>query len=293
MSSSGDTKDLGKLSCNAVGVDALNVPKCFWIPGTASIFHGYFGAGGIAGYGQGSLVAAPGPFPFTSQMYGVNNVIGSHIVNGVRITNGVDLMTGGSATVATAIWKCYVGSASINAGKVEIDAAKGIEMAAAKEIMLSAAKSVDLISGTDVFIDGRPWSLASELWDSKKPFDILHPTKEGHRLRYVCLEGPAAEVYVRGELKGSNIIELPDHWKGLVDEKTIGVSLTSIGTHQELFVEKIDDYKIFIKNSASSAIRCHYIVYGERKDTSKNITEYKGLTPTDYPGDNSEYNLTR
>jgi hypothetical protein len=41
---------------------------------------------------------------------------------------------------------------------------------------------------------------------SKKPFDILHPTKEGHRLRYVSLEGPAAEVYIRGKLKGNNII---------------------------------------------------------------------------------------
>jgi hypothetical protein len=34
-------------------------------------------------------------------------------------------------------------------------------------------------------------------------------------------------------------------------------------------------------------------VYGERKDTSKNIPEYKGLTPDDYPGDNNEYNLIK
>ena len=27
----------------------------------------------------------------------------------------------------------------------------------------------------------------------------------------------------------------------------------------------------------------------ERKDTPKNIPEYQGLTPADYPGDNSDY----
>jgi hypothetical protein len=33
------------------------------------------------------------------------------------------------------------------------------------------------------------------------------------------------------------------------------------------------------------------VVYGERKDTTKNIPEYNGLTPNDYPGDNEEYFL--
>ena len=44
-------------------------------------------------------------------------------------------------------------------------------------------------------------------------------------------------------------------------------------------------------NSAGGSIHCSYTVFGERKDTTKNIPEYKGLTPNDYPGDNEEYNL--
>ena len=36
----------------------------------------------------------------------------------------------------------------------------------------------------------------------------------------------------------------------------------------------------------------HYTIFAERKDTEKNIPEYKGLTPNDYPGDNSEYRLS-
>jgi hypothetical protein len=125
--------------------------------------------------------------------------------------------------------------------------------------------------------------------NSKKSFDIPHPTKENYRLRYVCLEGPAAEIYIRGKLKDNNIIELPDYWEGLVDEETIGVSLTSIGVYQELFVEKIESSKIKIRNNLSGPINCYYTITAERKDTSKNIPEYKGLSSDDYPGDNSEY----
>ena len=127
-------------------------------------------------------------------------------------------------------------------------------------------------------------------WDSKKGFDIPHPTKENYRLRYICLEGPAAEVYLRGKLENNTVIDIPEYWKDLVDIETIGVTLTPIGSYQELFVEKIEwGTKIIVKNNAGGAINCTYVVYGERKDTTKNISEYEGLTPSDYPGDNGEY----
>jgi hypothetical protein len=121
---------------------------------------------------------------------------------------------------------------------------------------------------------------------SVKAFDISHPTKENHRLRYICLEGPQAEVYCRGKLKDTTVIELPDYWKNLVDMETVGVSLTPIGSYQELFVEKIEwGTRIIVKNNASGPINCSYIVYGERKDIQKNITEYEGTSPKDYPGE--------
>jgi hypothetical protein len=125
---------------------------------------------------------------------------------------------------------------------------------------------------------------------SKKGFDIPHPTKKEHRLRYICVEGPSAEVYLRGKLKDKTFIDLPEYWRNLVDVETIGVVLTSVGHYQELYVDKIEwGSRIQIKNNAGSAINCDYIVFAERKDTCKNISEYKGLTPADYPGDNSEY----
>lgn len=127
---------------------------------------------------------------------------------------------------------------------------------------------------------------------SKKGFDIPHPSKENHRLRYICVEGPSAEVYLRGKLKNNNVIELPDYWKDLIDAETIGVTLTPIGVYQELFVEKIEwGKRIIVKNNLGGPINCNFVIFAERKDTEKNIPEYRGLTPADYPGDNSEYNI--
>lgn len=148
-----------------------------------------------------------------------------------------------------------------------------------------------LRASTDIISAGVPSLQAkAAFWDSKKSFDIAHPTKEGYRLRYVCLEGPLAEVYLRGFLKDTSIIELPEYWNKLVGIETIGVTLTPIGCYQELFWEIIEN-KIIVKNNTKGSINCNYTVFGERKDTSKNISEYQGLTPADYPGDNSEYSL--
>ena len=144
---------------------------------------------------------------------------------------------------------------------------------------------------TGVEVDSRAaLSSINKLQITKKGFDIPHPTKEEHRLRYICIEGPSADVYVRGKLKDSNTIELPDYWKGLVDPETIDVSLTPMGSFQELFVESIQwGTRVIVKNAAGGPVNCSYIIYGERKDSAKNIPEYKGLTPKDYPGDNKEY----
>jgi hypothetical protein len=130
--------------------------------------------------------------------------------------------------------------------------------------------------------------------NSKKPFDIPHPTKKGWRLRHVCLEGPESGVYFRGRLTNKNVIDLPDYWNGLVDPETITVTLTQIGYSQDLIVEKIEwGKKVMIKSGNASTIDCYYLVNGERKDGEKLIVEYEGNTFEDYPGDNTEYVLQK
>ena len=123
-----------------------------------------------------------------------------------------------------------------------------------------------------------------------KGFDIKHPTKKNHRLRYVCLEGPEGGVYHRGILKDSEFIELPDYWKDLVDTKTITVHLTPIGTYQYLYYT-VAKNRIIVKNHSNLPTHCSYIVYGERKDGERLIPEYEGNSPEDYPGKNDQYSI--
>jgi hypothetical protein len=108
---------------------------------------------------------------------------------------------------------------------------------------------------------------------ASKSFDIEHPTKEGMRLHHGSLEGPEHGVYVRGRLKDSNIIELPDYWDGLVDLDSITVQLTAIGGKQDLWIEDIDNNTITV--GSSTDINCFYFVQAERKDVDKFDVEYE------------------
>jgi len=129
---------------------------------------------------------------------------------------------------------------------------------------------------------------------TRKPFDIPHPTKDGWRLRHVCLEGPESGVYYRGRLTNSNVIELPEYWKGLVDAESITVTLTQIGSSQDLIVDKIEwGSKVLIRSGTASNIDCYFLVHGERKDGEKLIVEYEGKSIEDYPGDNSIYSINK
>ena len=127
---------------------------------------------------------------------------------------------------------------------------------------------------------------------TKKPFDIPHPSKPGWRLRHVCLEGPESGVYYRGRLTNNTIISLPDYWEDLVDPDTITVTLTQIGSSQDLIVHNIESNKrVVIRSGNFSKIDCYYMINGERKDGEKLIVEYEGQTPADYPGNNDEYSV--
>jgi hypothetical protein len=126
---------------------------------------------------------------------------------------------------------------------------------------------------------------------SRKAFDIPHPTKDGWRLRHICLEGPSADVYVRGRVTNKTAIELPEYWMALVDPRSITVSLTPIGSHQDVVIKRISDNRVYLQSKGGMPIDCFYHIYGERMDGEKLIVEYKGQSAEDYPGDNSAYSV--
>ena len=125
-----------------------------------------------------------------------------------------------------------------------------------------------------------------------KGFDIAHPTREGKRLRHICVEGPESAIYIRGRLEDSHIIELPEYWDGLVDYDSITVTLTAVGKPQHLYVKSIDKNEIMIDNRKGDEClpSCHYEVWVNRIGPPL-ITEYDGESPADYPGDQSGHSI--
>jgi hypothetical protein len=155
----------------------------------------------------------------------------------------------------------------------------------------------DVIVGADVVAKGNitaegdvKSNCGGHILSAKKNFDIPHPTKEGWRLTHTCVEGPEAAVYVRGRVKNTTEIALPEYWKGLVDIDTITVNLTAIGAHQDIIVKRWDDEKVYLQSRGGIPINCFYYIMAERKDTEKLIPEYQG-TIEDYPGDNSQRSI--
>jgi len=124
-----------------------------------------------------------------------------------------------------------------------------------------------------------------------KGFDISHPTQEGKRVRHICVEGPESAIYIRGKLDGSNIIELPDYWKGLVDYDTITVNLTPFGrSDTSLHVKEITEDKIIVSSDHLVQVKCFYQVWVDRLGPEL-IVEYDGESPADYPGDQSGHSI--
>lgn len=275
--------DTGSLDVfSAVAGSSLNIPKGFWKPGTAAIYNGYLGTTALSQYGQGTCnvgMSPDSPYAYTGAVGNVNfhnkcltQYDGDHRVVGRSSVQGIEFRTNvANSHIVANNFTIAASKASISSPNLDLSS---------KNLNIKGKVS---ITGLDAATGTRPQD-----WDKKKPFDILHPTKEGHRLRYVCLEGPKAEVYVRGKSK-NNVIELPDYWVGLVDEESITVHLTPVGFNQNLYVESICDNKITI--AGAEKYNFQYVAYGERKDTEPNIPEYKGLTEADYPGDNREYTI--
>ena len=134
------------------------------------------------------------------------------------------------------------------------------------------------------------WSGSSINVQGWKGFDIQHPSKEGHRLRHICLEGPEGAIYYRGRTN-NNVITLPLYWKDLVDPESITVSLTPIGAHQDIIVKRFAAENIHLQSQGELPINCFFHVFGERIDGERLVPEYEGKSPEDYPGDNTQYSI--
>jgi len=84
------------------------------------------------------------------------------------------------------------------------------------------------------------------------------------------LEGPEHAVYTRGRSK-NDFVELPEYWTKLINPNSITVTLTPVGWHQKLYVNKIENNKVFISsgNLLDKKKDYFYVIYAERIDVDK------------------------
>ena len=270
---------------NVVFGAAVNIPTNFFKSGVANIYEGYFGQS--TGLDFAALNVGPNPTtPISMSLKGLSNFSGLHTQTGGFVCKGMVNLIGPSFSS-----DCV--STTFKSESFSVSSASGNKFVSAKSNTIvspttSIQSKITSIRG-QVFIDGLG-NLAATV-NSKKGFDIPHPNKPNHRLRHICVEGPESAVYVRGKLVNNNIIDLPDYWSGLVDPETITVNLTQIGHSQDLIVEKIEwGKRIVVKSGNGTSINCYYQVWADRLG-EKLIPEYEGITPNDYPGDNSEYSI--
>lgn len=73
-------------------------------------------------------------------------------------------------------------------------------------------------------------------------------------------------VFCSGRLQKEKQIALPPEWTECVDMSTITVSLTPIGSHQNLIVRGIQGNKITIQSKSVIPIDCYYHVFAKRND---------------------------
>ena len=209
---------------------------------------------------------------------GNTNIYGSNgTLSSARILtqSANDLSFASTSAEATKIYKSN--SSVISSTKPRLYLEADNSYTTVLQIRSSSNTTVNQIEGYDqngkqnFEVDGQ-----GNLQATSKSFLISHPTKDGFNLRHGSLEGPEHGVYVRGKLDGNKIIELPDYWLELVDESTISVQLTPIGSHQNLFVKDIVDNTVIVGNSniLSSKVKCFYIIQAERKDIDKMLVEF-------------------
>lgn len=161
---------------------------------------------------------------------------------------------------------------SAGAGQVNVSGNAGLALSSGGAISLNAT-AVNVTNGT--------LSVTGHFAATSKAFVIDHPTPAkkaaGLKLQYACLEGPENGVYVRGKADTQvGVIELPDYWMDLVHADSITVQLTAMSPAQRLYVAKIEDNKVYVRDASavSEVTTFFYTVNGERKDIDHLTIEY-------------------
>jgi len=245
-----------------------------------------------AGVTIGAPQAIPGlTLPASLEVTGVANIFGSLNVFAIQTSFGLKTAFGGNIKNGFSFKNSIDNKNAINIGNGPIvfngklTANGGI----ATPIIVSEVCRAEIFSGNVDLCVGIPKGC--------KSFDIPHWRQKGKRIRHICTEGPEAGIYIRGRLKDSNVIELPEYWDGLVDYDSISVQLQPIGDrHYHINVIEIDKEKVVVKEADDKPFECFYHVWVARWIDPRNHDEklhvvYDGESPAEYPGSSESFSV--
>jgi hypothetical protein len=171
----------------------------------------------------------------------------------------------GSASISTDTF-LYVGTDGASRTNVRMDG--NLVVSGTFDVKNGSDASVLSVNGSNVGIGTSSptykLEVVGDFAATTKSFVIDHPSKPGWKLRYGSLEGPENGVYVRGRTSGKEI-DLPDYWKDLVDEGSITIQITPVGSRFDFFVSSIGVNKVTVEFDADGVEYC-YLVQASRKD---------------------------
>jgi len=149
-----------------------------------------------------------------------DNVGGIYLYNGNKVlyqmgfTGGTNQLAGGVVTTFSGLQRTFVGTYSASGGGAGL-----IEL-------------YDHFGQRSVRIDGETGMIAGRT----KSFIVIYPLDDTKDIVYTSLEGPEAAAYFRGttNLKNGNaFIEYPEHFRLLINSKTITVNLTPLSAESK------------------------------------------------------------
>lgn len=78
------------------------------------------------------------------------------------------------------------------------------------------------------------------------------------------IESPYKVVFHRGRVKNTSEIKIPEDWEKIADVNSITVSLTPIGSHQNVIVKRIGDGTIQLQSHGGLPIDCFYHLFAKK-----------------------------
>lgn len=89
-----------------------------------------------------------------------------------------------------------------------------------------------------------------------------------NKIKYI--ESKDELIFLRGRLRNQSTIVLPKEWSSLIEPSTISITLTPVGSFQNLLVKRIGNFEIEIQSNGGLPIDCFYHIFAKKLTLDNN-----------------------